>query len=487
MTIRKVDDASRVVAGGRRAASRARHDTRGGRLLCVGTVMLALACACTRDAPSEARTEAAIGVPSAAARAGTEDDWCAEHALPESMCTKCDPSKVATFKEAGDFCAAHGFPESVCPVCNPQAPPPSLSGREGLEARIVRFRAPDLEAAAGIETVIAKRAERAPILECTAQIAFDADRVAEVRALVPGVVTRVLVSLGARVEAGDPLFELRSTRVGETQAAAKIAREQVRIAESNLERQRELQKISVSSARKVELAEQELAAARAELRSSETTLRMAGAGKAAASGRSTLTAPITGTVVRRDGVVGRLATEDAELATIVDTSVMWVLADVSAADASRVAVGQKLEVEVEGSKDEAVSGTITWIASEVDPRTRTVAVRAELDNPDGRLRANQFARARIETGAPAEAIAVPRDAVQRVGGESLVFVRTGEGVYAPRVVEIVGGEDPVLVRGDVEDGASIVTTGAVLLKTEVMPGSIGAGCCEVEGEGDGDH
>lgn len=55
---------------------------------------------------------------SAPGTASTEaKDWCAEHGIAESDCTKCDPTLTAKFKEAGDWCPEHGFPESKCPQC----------------------------------------------------------------------------------------------------------------------------------------------------------------------------------------------------------------------------------------------------------------------------------------------------------------------------------------------------------------------------------
>jgi cobalt-zinc-cadmium efflux system membrane fusion protein len=170
---------------------------------------------------------------------------------------------------------------------------------------------------------------------------------------------------------------------------------------------------------------------------------------------------------------------------IGDTSVMWALCDVSEADASRIALGQKMLVMLGSAGELRFEGEIKWIAAEVDPRTRAVTARAEVPNPDGRLRANQFARARIETSAARTAVSVPRTAVQRVGEREVVFVRTAQGVYQPRVVRRYGGGDLVQVEGSVRDGDAVVTTGAILLRTEIMPGSIGAGCCGVEPPGGG--
>ncbi len=406
-------------------------------------------------------------------------DWCLEHGLPESQCTKCSPDLAGQFQATGDWCPEHGFPESVCPICNPQQPPAGAE-QAAIEARIVRFSSADIEEAAGIDTALASRAQATASVECTARLAFDNDRVADIRAIVPGIVGQIHVKLGARVDRGEPLFELESTRVGEIQGALQTARQRVLTAQANLARQRELRGSDIASARQVELAAQELATAQSETRAAEATLRMTGATQGVPSGGYTLSAPIAGTVVRRPAVVGVLATESTSLATIVDTSIMWALCDVPEADASRIAIGQRAYVTVDGSADAGIEGEINWIAAEVDARTRTVTARAELPSPNGYLRANQFARARIATSAPRSAVSVPRSAVQRVGERDVVFVRIAQGVYQPRVVRRYGGGDVVEVEGSVQAGDAVVTTGAILLRTEIMPGSIGAGCCEVE-------
>lgn len=410
-----------------------------------------------------------------------------EHGLPPELCTKCNPALAAVFKAKGDWCEEHGFPESFCPICKPGGPVPDVgdTDQDAVEARVVRFRSPEIERSAGIETVAAEAGLASRAIECTAHLAFDADRVADIRAIVPGIVRRVRTELGAKVKRGAPLFELESTRVGEIQGALQGARERVRTAEANLARQRELAANEIASARQVELAEQELATAHTEARTAEAALRMAGAAASAPSGRYTLSAPIEGSVVRRPAVVGLFATESESLATIADTSVMWALCDVPEADAARVELDQRVVVTVQGEDQAPTAGRLAWISAEVEPRTRTVAARAEVPNPQGRLRANQFALARIETGAARAAAVVPRAAVQRVGAHEVVFVRLAPGVYQPRVVERFGDGQTVSVDGRIKAGDRVVTTGAVLLRTEIMPGSIGAGCCEVDKPGGG--
>ena len=388
------------------------------------------------------------------------------------------------FQKKGDFCKEHGFPESVCPQCNPQKPPEGAE-RAAIEARVVRFRSPEIEHSAGIHTVAATRGHGSESIECSARIAFNAEKMADIRAIVPGIVRRVRAELGAKLERGAPLFELQSTRIGEVQGALAAARKRMHTAQTNLKRKRELRADDIVSDRQVELAEQELSAAKSEARTAASTLRMAGAGSSSSSGRYALSAPIDGTVVRRPAVVGSFASADTSLATIADTSVMWALCDVPEAHASRVALEQKVSVSIEGSNQAPITGKISWIAAEVDPRTRAVTARAELPNPEGQLRANQFARARIEAGTPKAAVLVPRAAVQRVGELEVVFVRSAQGIYQPRVVRRYGDGENVSVEGRIVPGDLVVTTGAVLLRTEIMPGSIGAGCCEVEPPGGG--
>lgn len=67
----------------------------------------------------------------AAVEPGSHEDWCGEHQVPESLCTRCNPSLVAAFKATGDWCAEHGLPESQCLICNPDLKierPPKKAG-----------------------------------------------------------------------------------------------------------------------------------------------------------------------------------------------------------------------------------------------------------------------------------------------------------------------------------------------------------------------
>jgi hypothetical protein len=79
-------------------------------------ICLLLACGCTKEKPVPAAEpqHAAQTV-----RPGSHEDWCGEHQVPESQCSRCNPELIAAFKATGDWCEEHGLPESQCLKCNP--------------------------------------------------------------------------------------------------------------------------------------------------------------------------------------------------------------------------------------------------------------------------------------------------------------------------------------------------------------------------------
>lgn len=471
-------------------------------------LMLSLMGACPQgdDSRTPVQTESAAAVTQEVVPA----KLCRAHGVESSLCTHCNPALIAVFKARGDWCKAHQFPESLCPICNakggeraivvPRAPPAigesTAAGAAGkssveesdnteIESKTVRFKSAEIEKNAGLKTTKVQSAPHYSSLSCTARISFNRDHIADIRPIVDGLVRKIQVKLGADVQVGTPLFELESTRVGELQTNLRMGRERVRTARANLDRQRKLRASAIASAREVELAEREWAAANAVVHSGTTTLRMAGSTRGKAIGRYTLNSPIAGRVVRRPAVLGLLANRHGSLATIADTSTMWALCNITESDARLLRLGQQMKLKIGSEKADRFSGRIIHIASELDKRSRTVLATAEVANPQGYLRANQFAEATIRVAAPSMALVVPKEAIQRVDNRSVVFIRSAPGVYFPRVVRPYGTGEFTAVEGRLRQGDAVVTTGSYLLKTEILPDSIGAGCCEVDSPGGG--
>jgi cobalt-zinc-cadmium efflux system membrane fusion protein len=415
--------------------------------------------------------------------AAAPQDWCKEHGVPESKCTKCNPRLVAQFVEAGDYCREHGYPESVCPICHPELPEAA-----GQKAPVfpepgtkVRLASAETVADAGIQTQRAEKRRFGRTLDVVGQLEFNQNRLAQLSARGDAVVVEVKVDVGDEVKAGAPLLVLASSSVGGDQARLPAARARVATAESALSRERQLAERGISPRKAVEDAERDLAEARAELDTARSALTAAGSAPGESGGRYVLRAPFAGTVVARHAVAGKTATAGEELVKVADLSTMWVQLEIPEADAAAVRVGQPVRLVLEGMRGETRDARISRVAASIDPESRTLAARVELPNPDRALKAGVFVRAQIAITEQHDALLVPRDAVQAAESRSLVFVKKGEALFEPVAVQLGAGDGEVVeIVSGLEPGAEIVTTGAFLLKTEVMKESIGAGCCEVE-------
>jgi cobalt-zinc-cadmium efflux system membrane fusion protein len=413
----------------------------------------------------------------------TPRDWCKEHAVPESKCTKCHPRLVAQFIEAGDYCREHGFPESVCPYCHPElvkaagAEPPAFP-EPGTR---VRLASAETTREAGIRTWRVRKQRFARTLEIVGQLDFNQNRLAQLSARGDALVMEVRADLGDEVKAGQPLVVVTSAAVGEDQGRLSAAQARVEAARAAVGREQTLVERGISPRQALEQAQAELAAAEGEREAARAALAAAGASSGSQQGLYTLKAPFAGTVVSRDAVPGRHVAAGQTLLQIADLGTLWAQLEVPEADAMAVRPGQPVTLTFEGLPGESREATLTRVGASVDPATRTVRARVELPNPDRSLKAGLFLRARVQVSPEHEALLVPRDAIQRAEGHTLVFVKTGPSLYEPIVVELGAGtrEHVEVVKG-LEPGAEVVTTGAFLLKTELLKDSIGAGCCETE-------
>ena len=410
-------------------------------------------------------------------------DWCKEHGVPESKCTRCKPRLVAKFVAAGDYCREHGYPASVCPLCHPELVEAAGEKPPAFPAPGTRVRLASLQTVrdAGIQTRAVGAAKVARTLEVVGQLDFDQNRLAQLSARGEAVVVEVKVDVGDEVKQGQPLVVLASSAVGAEQGRLAAARARLETARAALAREEELSRSGLSPRKNVEEAQREVAAARGEHDAARASLGAAGASLEAGGGRAVLRAPFAGTVVARDAVAGRTAGAGQVLVQVADLSTMWAQLEVPEAEAGLVRPGQTVRIVLEGVPGAPREGTISRVSASVDPASRTVKARVELPNRDRTLKAGVFLRAQLRVAAEHGALLLPRDAVQRAESRTLVFVRRGETVFEPVAVQT--GEahgDLVEVRSGLEAGAEVVTTGAFLLKTEIVKESIGAGCCDLE-------
>jgi RND family efflux transporter, MFP subunit len=175
-------------------------------------------------------------------------------------------------------------------------------------------------------------------------------------------------------------------------------------------------------------------------------------------------------VVERNGTIGATVGSDANVFKIIDLSRVWIDANVFEKDLARVRVGQLVNVKVPSFPDSTFTGRVILISSVVDPDTRTVQVRTEVPNPDGRLKPDMFANVEIVTAGRAAAISVPLSAVLDDGGKSVVFVADGNNYTKKEVTLGLKSDDRVEVVQGLNAGDKVVTKGNYLLMEQSKGG-----------------
>ncbi len=182
-----------------------------------------------------------------------------------------------------------------------------------------------------------------------------------------------------------------------------------------------------------------------------------------------LNSPIDGVVVERNASIGASVGTDANLFKIINISRVWVDANVFEKDLQRVRLGQQVKLTVPAFPGASFSGKVILVNSIVDPETRTVKVRTEVANPDGRLKPDMFANVEIITDVNRAAISIPKSAVLNDEGKTVVFVGEGDGYKKREVhVGIQNGDQVEIVEG-LNAGDKVVVKGNYLLLQQSKP------------------
>lgn len=236
----------------------------------------------------------------------------------------------------------------------------------------------------------------------------------------------------------------------------------------------------------------------------------------------TVNSPINGTVIEKNVVEGQYFDKEARLFRIADLSRLWLILDVYEMDLPLIHYGQEVEFRTDATPGKTLRGVVSYVGPVLDPKTRTVPVRVNLANPDGRLKPGMFARATVravldghgkiiddrlagkwispmhpeivrdEPGkcpvcsmdlVPAESLGfsatpsakaqpplvIPATAPLLTGRRAVVYVRTAPGKYEGRTVELgpkTGGFYPV--RSGLAEGEEVVTGGTMKIDSAMQ-------------------
>ena len=180
----------------------------------------------------------------------------------------------------------------------------------------------------------------------------------------------------------------------------------------------------------------------------------------------TVTAPIEGKVLEINVAPGEYRNDtNAPLMTIADLSTVWVASDVPETQIRFIKLGEHLDIELAAYPGQVFHGRVTRLADTEDPATRTIKVRAEMDNSRGLLRPDMFGNIRHVESIERLPV-VPAAAVVQSDGRNLVYIEKATGEFEPVSVELGNraGDRVAVVKG-LRAGERIVVDGVMLLKT----------------------
>lgn len=292
---------------------------------------------------------------------------------------------------------------------------------------------------------------------------------AEVGIPFDGRIVKSYARLGAKVRAGQTLFEISSPDFFEASKAYFQNVQNSRKAKAEYERKKALLEHGIVSQRELEEAYVEAENALQEEESAESMLRVYGVNPSNLKmGQAMgIVAPISGEIVDIDITTGSYTKADSEpLVTIADLSKVWVTALIKEHYIGSVTNGGKAEIFIESAPDDIIWGEIINVGNLVDEETRSIQVVVSCDNADMKLKHGMYVGVHF-VSEPKEAILIPTSALFQGDGTNYVYVCTSEkNIYERRKVEIgESAEDNTMIsiRNGLSIGETIISEGGLYL------------------------
>jgi Cu(I)/Ag(I) efflux system membrane fusion protein len=272
-----------------------------------------------------------------------------------------------------------------CPICGMDLIPAKGSDQEGVGERELRL-SPAAIKLAEIQTSPVERKHVSVEIRMVGKVDYDETRLAYITAWVPGRLDRLYVDYtGISVKKGDHLVYMYSPELLTAQEELLQARRAVaKLRQSDMEIMRDT--------------------ARDTLKASREKLRLWGLAetqiteiekKGKASDHITIYAPTGGIVIHKNVEEGMYVQTGTRLYTIADLSHLWIKLDAYESDLMWLRYGQEVSIETEAYPGQMFKGTIAFIDPVLNAKTRTVKVRVNVPNLDGRLKPEMFVRTTI--------------------------------------------------------------------------------------------
>lgn len=306
-------------------------------------------------------------------------------------------------------------------------------------------------------------------------VAASADRQARVPARVAGIITALNRRLGDTVRAGEVLAVIEGGEIATVKGEYLGALRTIELARVTFEREQRLWARRVSAEQdflkartdwqeaqiRLDLARQRLAA----LGLTEAELQELPRQPIEALRRREVRASIAGRITARPAMLGAAVTAETEIYSVAELSAVWVELAVPIASIEFAAEGTA--VRLRGDNDVRAEGRVVFLSPVLDPETRSARAVVEVANPDGALRPGGYVTAELSTAENAVDVMVPRAAIQQIGGENVIFVRTAEGFQKREVVLGQGDQENVEIVFGLDPGERFAASNTFILKAEI--------------------
>jgi len=309
-------------------------------------------------------------------------------------------------------------------------------------------------------------------LRLSGAVAYNGYLTTPVITQVGGPVSRIVVTPGEHVTAGQPMLYVTSPDYSLTRSAYIKARDASQLADRFYKRAQDLFAHQAIAQADLEQAESNRTQAQADLQSSEQAIRVLGITNpesvltASPMAELPLLAPLAGEVVERLCSPGMLLQAGGtQCFTLSDMDTVWVLVNVYQNDIAYVHVGEEVTIDNE-TYPGIVRGKIQYVAPALDPTTRTLQARIEASNPGERLKKDMYVTAEVRAGVIPNALSVPDAAVLRdTENMPYVYLQTGASQFARRMVTLGESQDgKTQIVSGLQAGDKVVGDGSLFLQ-----------------------
>ncbi len=383
-------------------------------------------------------------------------------------------NKSSRIRRSVIFCAALGaaFLLAGCGGAGENANKmTSFSTTESAASKAELFSLPaDQMSHIQIYTVAQAPLERT--LRLSGAVAYNGFLTTPVITQVGGPVSRIVVTPGEHVTAGQPLLYVASPDYSQLRSAYIKARDAFQLADRFYKRAQDLYAHQAIAQADLEQAESNRTQANADLQSSEQAIRVLGITNpesivtAPSSAELPLLAPLAGEIVDRLCSPGELLQAGAtQCFTLSDMNSVWVLVNVYQNDIAYVHVGEDVTIDNE-TYPGVVHGKIQFVAPALDPTTRTLQARIEASNPGERLKRDMYVTAEVQAGVIPNALSVPDAAVLRdTENMPYVYLQTGANQFARRMVTLGENQNgKTQIVSGLQAGDKVVGDGSLFLQ-----------------------